>query len=95
MLYSEFVTGTGCKDNEYNYQVYRDLEILYMHSDKSHFEIYEMGKKLVDNGEPMNESDAGYISYEFKLAKYHAQRIRESADELLKLLGTIDNFYNN
>lgn len=94
MLYSEFVTGTGCKDNEYNYQVYRDLEILYMHSDHSHFEIYEMGKKLVDNGEP-SEADLLHLDHELRLAKYHAERIRESADELLKLLGTIDNFYNN
>lgn len=49
MLYSEFVTGTGCKDNEHNYKVYKDLEIMYMNSDMSKAEVYEYGKKLVDN----------------------------------------------
>lgn len=49
MMYSEFVEGTGCRDNEYNHKVYRDLEIMYMNSDMSKEEIYEYGKKLVDN----------------------------------------------
>lgn len=49
MLYNEFVEGTGCKDNEHNYQVYKNLEIMYMNSDMSKAEIYEYGKKLVDN----------------------------------------------
>ena len=49
MLYNEFVEGTRCKDNEYNYKVYKDLEIMYMNSDLSKAQIYEYGKKLVDN----------------------------------------------
>ena len=49
MLYSEFIEGTGCKDNEKNYKVYKDLEVMYMNSDMSKAEIYEYGKKLVDN----------------------------------------------
>lgn len=49
MLYSEFIQGTGCKDNEKNYKVYKDLEVMYMNSDLSKDEIYEYGKKLVDN----------------------------------------------
>ena len=49
MMYSEFVEGTGCRDNEYNHKVYRDLEIMYMNSDMSKEEIYEYGKKFVDN----------------------------------------------
>lgn len=49
MLYSEFVEGTGCKDNEKNYEVYKNLEIMYMNSNMSKAEIYEYGKKLVDN----------------------------------------------
>ena len=49
MLYSEFVAGTGCRENEHNYKVYKDLEIMYMESDMSKDEIYEYGKKLVDN----------------------------------------------
>jgi NAD+--asparagine ADP-ribosyltransferase len=49
MLYNEFINGTGCKDNEHNYKVYKDLEVMYMNSDMSKAEIYEYGKKLVDN----------------------------------------------
>lgn len=49
MMYSEFIEGTQCKDNEHNYKVYRNLEVMYMNSDMSKAEIYEYGKKLVDN----------------------------------------------
>ena len=49
MLYSEFITGTGCKDTEYNYNVYKNLEIMYMNSEMTKAQIYEYGKKLVDN----------------------------------------------
>lgn len=50
MLYEEFREGTGCRDNQYNYKVYKDLEIIYMNSDITKNEIYEYGKKLVNNG---------------------------------------------
>ena len=49
MLYSEFVQGTGCKETDHNFKIYQDLEILYMNSNLSKQEIYEYGKKLVDN----------------------------------------------
>lgn len=49
MLWDEFKAGTGCRDTEYNYNVYKDLEIIYMNADKTKAEIYEMGRKLVDN----------------------------------------------
>ena len=49
MLYSEFIENTGCKENDHNYKVYKDLEVMYMNSDISKAEIYEYGKKLVDN----------------------------------------------
>ena len=49
MMYSEFVAGTGCKDNENNYKVFKNLEAMYMNTDMSKEEIYEYGKKLVDN----------------------------------------------
>ena len=55
MLYSEFVEGTGCKENEHNYKVYKNLEIMYMNSDMSKQEIYEYGKKLVDNSKSEKE----------------------------------------
>lgn len=49
MLYEEFLEGTGCKDKACNYKVYKDLEILYMNSNLTKEQIYEYGKKLVDN----------------------------------------------
>lgn len=49
MLYSEFVEGTGCRENEHNYNVYKNLEIMYMNSDMTKEEIYAYGRKLVDN----------------------------------------------
>lgn len=55
MLYSEFIEGTGCKDNEKNYKVYKDLEIMYMNSNMSKSDIYEYGKKLVDNSKTEKE----------------------------------------
>lgn len=51
MLYNEFIEGTGCKDNEYNYKLYKALEHIYMADECncSKQDIYEMGKKLADN----------------------------------------------
>lgn len=50
MLFSEFQQGTGCKDNEYNHKIYSRLELMYMADDSiTKEEIYEYGKKLVDN----------------------------------------------
>ena len=49
MLYEEFVEGTGCRDTAYNMKVYKDLEVMYMNSDLTKQEIYEYGKKLVNN----------------------------------------------
>lgn len=55
MLYDEFIKGTGCKENDHNYKVYKDLEIMYMNSDMSKAQIYEYGKKLVDNSKSEKE----------------------------------------
>lgn len=50
MLYDEFLTNTGCKDTAFNYQIYKRLELLYMADETiTKAEIYEYGKKLVDN----------------------------------------------
>ena len=49
MMYSEFVAGTGCKDNDHNYKVFKNLEAMYMNTEMSKQEVYEYGKKLVDN----------------------------------------------
>ena len=55
MMYCEFVAGTGCKDTPHNYKVFEDLEVMYMNSDLSKEQIYEYGKKLVDNSKTEKE----------------------------------------
>lgn len=49
MMYSEFVAETGCKQTEKNYEIFKELEIIYMNSNCTKEHIYEMGRKLVDN----------------------------------------------
>ena len=49
MMYSEFIEGTGCRDNEHNYNLFKNLEAMYMNTNLTKDEIYEYGKKLVDN----------------------------------------------
>lgn len=75
MLYNEFVEGTGCKDNAHNYQVYKELEIIYMNTDCSKAHIYEMGKKLVDN----SKSEA-----ELKIEAKVKAEIEEHKEEIAK-----------
>ena len=55
MLYSEFVENTGCRETDHNYNVYKELEIIYMNTDCTKEHIYEMGKKLVDNSKTEKE----------------------------------------
>lgn len=55
MLFSEFVEGTGCKESEHNYEVYKELELIYMNTDCTKEHIYEMGRKLVDNSKSEKE----------------------------------------
>lgn len=81
MMYSEFVEGTGCKENEHNYKVYRDLEIMYMNSDMSKDEIYEYGKKLVDNSKSeeqirIEKKIKEEIEDEKDLIKWYKDKIR-------------------
>jgi hypothetical protein len=55
MMYSEFVKATGCKETENNYQVFLNLEAMYMHTEMTKEEIYEYGRKLVDNSKTAEE----------------------------------------
>lgn len=50
MLYSEFVTGTGCRENEHNYSVYERVNRIYNSDDNmTHEEAYEIAKLWIDN----------------------------------------------
>lgn len=72
MLYSEFIEGTKCRDNEHNYGVYKDIEAMYMNTDMSKEKAYEYGKKLVDNSKTEKE-----IEQENEI-KEEIARIREN-----------------
>lgn len=76
MMFSEFQQGTGCRDNEYNHKVYRDLEVMYMNSDYiTKEQIYEYGRKLVDNSDTPEQVE---------LKKRIAEEIKE-CDESIKM----------
>ena len=51
MRYSEFLKSTDCKDNKHNRNIFFKLVDLYMNSDITKEDVYEFGKKLVDNSE--------------------------------------------
>ena len=95
MLFCEFQEGTGCKDNEHNHKVYKELEIIYMNTDCTKEHIYEMGKKLVDNSKSEeqvrfeNEIKEQIQSYKNKIAD-NKQEI-EWFEELAK----IDELYGD
>lgn len=76
-MYSEFVEGTGCKDNEYNYNVFKNLEVMYMNTDMSKADIYEYGKKLVDNSKSPEEIAAeNEIKDEIESLKHDLEWLR-------------------
>lgn len=80
MLYNEFIEGTGCKDNEHNYKVYKDLEVMYMNSDMTKAQIYEYGKKLVDNSKSEAELKAeAEIKVEIEEVKDEIKWYKEKA----------------
>ena len=74
MMYSEFVEGTGCRENEHNYKVFQNLEIMYMNSNMTKAEVYEYGKKLVDNSKSERQ-----IELESQ-AKAEIKKLKEYAD---------------
>lgn len=55
MMYDEFIKGTGCRDNDHNREVFNGLEKLYMSLNVTKEQIYEAGKKLVDNSKTEKE----------------------------------------
>lgn len=55
MMYSEFATATGCKDNAHNHKLFNNLEVMYMNTDMSKEEIYEIGRAMMDNSKSEEE----------------------------------------
>lgn len=90
MLYDEFIEGTGCKDNDHNYKVYKELELIYMNSDCSKAHIYEMGKKLVDNSKSEAELKVeAEVKAEIEVVKEEI----ESAKRWMEYYGSLKKLY--
>jgi hypothetical protein len=88
-MYTEFIEGTGCKENEHNYKVYKDLEVMYMNSDLTKQEIYEYGKKLVDNSKSEAE-----IAFEKEIDE-QIVHIKRDIDLNKKRIDSLDWFIKN
>ena len=92
MMYSEFVEGTGCKDSEYNYNVFKNLEIMYMKSNLSMEEVYEHGKKHVDNSKSEAELKAeAKIKEDINVFKQYIEWIEQDVE---RYQGYLDNCIN-
>lgn len=49
MMYSEFVKGTNCRENEHNYQIFRGIEIIYNNTESMTKEqAYEMALPFIE-----------------------------------------------
>ena len=92
MLFSEFQENTGCKDNHANYQLYKRLEIIYMNDDTvTKADIYEMGKKLMDNSKSEEE-----IRFETQIReeiKAHKENIKSLREEIKQYQAIMENEY--
>ena len=87
MLFTEFMVGTGCKDNEYNHKVYRDLEVMYMNSDLTKEQIYEYGRKLVKNSKSPEQIDLEMrVQADIEVWKHQIVSLKEEIE-------MIENFY--
>lgn len=50
MMYNEFINGTGCRDTEHNYEVYKRVESLYTFDEAmTKDEAYAIGRLWVNN----------------------------------------------
>ena len=86
MMYSEFIEGTGCRDNEHNYNLFKNLEAMYMNTNLTKDEIYEYGKKLVDNSKSPEQ-----IELEEKLLQ-EIEECKESIRYIKSRVATLEEF---
>ena len=90
MLFSEFQQGTGCKDNEYNHKIYSRLELMYMADDSiTKEEIYEYGKKLVDNSKTEAELELeAQVKEEIDDYKRQIEQLKEEVNRFTDYMKT-------
>lgn len=74
MLYDEFIQGTGCRETDYNYSVYKDIEEIYMNSNMTKEEAYAIGKMRVNNG--LTEEEEAKIEQINKDIAYYEGEIK-------------------
>ena len=90
MMYSEFAEATKCRDNEFNHKVFERLELIYMNDDSmSKEEVYEWGKKLVDNSKTESE-----LELERQLRKEIAE-LKDSIEYEKKTIEMYKGFLND
>ena len=81
MMYCEFAEAVGCKNNEHNRKVFDDLEVMYMNSDLSKEQIYEYGRKLVDNSKSEEELKLeAEINAEIDMLKREIEQYKDWVD---------------
>lgn len=80
MLYSEFLEGTGCRDNAHNYNLYKELEIIYMNTDCTKEHIYTYGKKLADNSK--SETQINFENERKAEIEYHEREIERHKNDI-------------
>lgn len=92
MMYSEFIEGTGCKENAHNYKVFKDLEVMYMNSDLTKEDIYEYGKKLVDNSKSPEELKVeGELKIKLSETIERMNEVKEEISDLTRRIETEDD----
>lgn len=59
MMFNEFAEGTGCKDNEFNRELFKKFEEIYMMNDSfTKAQIYEAAKPFCNNEKSPEEIEA-------------------------------------
>ena len=87
MLYHEFMEGTGCRETDYNYKVYKELEIIYMNTNCTKQHIYDMGKKLVDNSPTEAEIQfRAKLTAEIQQHKYEIANLKQRLEDEIRYL---------
>lgn len=76
-MYSEFIDGTGCRQNDHNYQIFKGVETLYNTVESMTKEqAYSLALPLLDNN--LNETER-------LLVEYLGRLIEDRDDELEEL----------
>lgn len=80
-MYSEFVAGTNCRENEHNYQIFRGIEIIYNNTESMTKEqAYEMALPFIEGR--LSEEERSMVAL---IDGMISDRLDEMADLILDL----------